>query len=821
MHEPESDSNSDSSDIWFSESEESEVDDIGGEMPVYSDSEPSEASEEEDNLECDNESSEEDEPVAHHQNGNQLIYDGAGITLHESLMSIFSLASSEHISSRMLGRILELVALHCPPNSLCKRTIYHLKKYFKNLDGTAILKFHYYCSNCVYPVASKESQCPMCKKSGECDFFIDMPLECQLQTMYKRPRFYEDLQQRFNPHRKKNVSNIEDIYDGRLYLEQVNNGFLRNPNNISLMWWGDGLQIFRCSENGSVWPSCGVINELPYKKRILPRNILVTGLWFGKKQPNPNVFLKPLHKSMKVFSTTGYQFKLPDNSEITVRGKFLCATCDLPAKAKFMCFKQYNGESGCSKCLDAGERMPLQKSSVQTYPYNRNMVSRTHDQTREFANQALELRRAGNKKAAVHGVKGPTLLFFLLVDLIRGMAIDVLHGAFLGITKLLLYLWLDPKFRNCPWSLADSIDVIDNRIRNLKPPSFVENPLRSLKGITFWKAKHFKLFLLYYSIFVLKGIMPDDYFLHHCKLVSGLSLLCQDSISMDQIQAATGLLTEYVATFSRMYGQRFLGINVHQMLHLPEVVIDLGPAWVYSTFFLESLNGVLGKLFHGSRHVATQICCSVKLFMEMPILIEALPDDSVVKHFCRTVTYKKNSCKIADEISVNVFAVGTYSEKPDEVRSARLLLREISGNYARGSIMIFHRLKKEGIIISSQDYSRAGGLKESSFVALRRNNAPCVGRVIKYIKWKNCTPRCPPNCQGNCPCSYFCIFREYSREFWYTHDHPEIILPHMSRVKMSGNIFAAPVENITCLLFYMKVDNDEFVSSPLNSVEVE
>lgn len=197
-----SDSNSDASDVWFSESGESEVDDIFDEMPVYSDSEPSEESDNEDNIEGDNESSEDDEPVAH-QDGNQLIYEGASITLHESLMAIFSLASSEHISGRMLGRILELVALHCPANSLCKRTLYHLKKYFKNLDGPSRLKYHYYCSNCVYPIASKESPCPKCKKSGNCDFFVELPVDCQLGTMYKRPRFYQDLQHRHNPQRKK------------------------------------------------------------------------------------------------------------------------------------------------------------------------------------------------------------------------------------------------------------------------------------------------------------------------------------------------------------------------------------------------------------------------------------------------------------------------------------------------------------------------------------------------------------------------------------------------------------------------------------------
>lgn len=809
----------------FSDSEGSEDGDINEEYDEHrvSDSEPSDVSESEDDVDSDvSDGASEDGFQQATCEGDQPIYEGAPITLHESLLSIFCLASSEHVSGKMLGRILELVALHCPQNSLCKRTLHLLKKYFSSL-GLSKLEYHYFCDNCVYPLKTKDSVCRKCKKSGDYSFFIDIPMFPQLQSMYKRPRFYTDLQHRFDPNRKKNPSNIEDVIDGRIYQEQVKSGFLSVPSNISFQLWADGMKVFRSAVKSSIWPLGLSINELSYKKRILPRNIVLAGLWFGKKPPNPNLFLKPLCKSMKVMSTTGYNFKLHDNSEINVKAKILCATFDLPARAKFMSFKQFNGEEGCSRCLDVGERVALEKGSVQSYPYSRNMVLRTDDQTKEFAEQALNLRRAGVKKVAVHGVKGPSLLSCLLPNFIRCVAIDVMHGAFLGLCKLLLILWLDPRFSHCPWSLADSLDLLDSRIQQLKPPSFVQRPLRSIKhALSFWKASEFKLFLLYYSVPILMGIMDDKYFNHHCKLVSALSLLCQDSISVEQIEASSKLLHEYVASFAQMYGKRFLGYNVHQLLHLPDCVADLGPAWVYSCFFWESLNGILGKLFHGTRHVATQICSSVKLFMEMPIMIESLPDNSIVKRFCKNVTYKRHPCKIADQISENLDAVGTYSNKRDVVESSKILLQNIIGLNAGGSVQIFYRLKKDGIMYFCHEYKRSSsGKKDSSFVAFNINNAPHVGRVLRYVKWKNCTPLCPTKCKGNCPCSFFCIVREYSRQLWYPHDHPQIRFPHISKVKISNNVVAVPVESLICLLFYAKVDDDEYLSQPLNSVEVE
>ncbi len=47
-------------------------------------------------------------------------------------------------------------------------------------------------------------------------------------------------------------------------------------------------------------------------------------------------------------------------------------------------------------------------------------------------------------------------------------------------------------------------------------------------------------------------------------------------------------------------------MNVHMLRHLPDCVEQWGPLWAYSCFHFENINGVLKKLFHGTRDMSKQ-----------------------------------------------------------------------------------------------------------------------------------------------------------------------------------------------------------------------
>ena len=48
-------------------------------------------------------------------------------------------------------------------------------------------------------------------------------------------------------------------------------------------------------------------------------------------------------------------------------------------------------------------------------------------------------------------------------------------------------------------------------------------------------------------------------------------------------------------------------LNVHGLLHLSNIVKNLGPLWAHSCFPFESANGDILKFFHGSSGIEKQV----------------------------------------------------------------------------------------------------------------------------------------------------------------------------------------------------------------------
>ncbi|KAK3932636.1 2-hydroxyacyl-CoA lyase [Frankliniella fusca] len=113
------------------------------------------------------------------------------------------------------------------------------------------------------------------------------------------------------------------------------------------MWYTDGVSVFNISNKFSIWPI--------YLDRVKKENIILAGIWFGKREPKPNTFLKPFHTRMEEFKRDGYLLQRPDGPPVRVRGIVLCGTGDMPAKSLFLRIKQFNGSYGCPRCLHKGE----------------------------------------------------------------------------------------------------------------------------------------------------------------------------------------------------------------------------------------------------------------------------------------------------------------------------------------------------------------------------------------------------------------------------------------------------------------------------------
>ena len=90
----------------------------------------------------------------------------------------------------------------------------------------------------------------------------------------------------------------------------------------------------------------------------------------------------------------------------------------------------------------------------------------------------------------VFGIKGPSWLgSFPEFDIIDGISIDYMHGSLLGVTRLLLKLWLQSQYHEENWYISSQKSVLDDRLSKIQPPDKIQRTPRCLDLVKFWKGQ--------------------------------------------------------------------------------------------------------------------------------------------------------------------------------------------------------------------------------------------------------------------------------------------------------------------------------------------
>lgn len=246
------------------------------------------------------------------------------------------------------------------------------KQYFATAKSPLV--FHHYCSHCFLYLEDKGAETypnSLCQKPlkglGNKSFFIEIPIASQLQDLYKQVSIWKTVTTyRFN--RQRTGDDLGDIYDGALYRQHWDSGFLKDHRNISFIYNTDGVPIFKSSKY-SLWPLFLAINELPYSQCFRRDNMLLAGLWFGPDKPFMLTFLKPFHTIFHQLETIGIGILNPSGEEITVRAILLCGTCDTGkfSKKTSMVLRMVISGNPILKTIDGKtEHFPLMVFIVKT-----------------------------------------------------------------------------------------------------------------------------------------------------------------------------------------------------------------------------------------------------------------------------------------------------------------------------------------------------------------------------------------------------------------------------------------------------------------------
>ena len=92
----------------------------------------------------------------------------------------------------------------------------------------------------------------------------------------------------------------------------------------------------------------------------------------------------------------------------------------------------------------------------------------------------------------------------------------------------------------------------------------------------YWKASEWRSFLLFYSSFILQGILPARYLQYWFLLLFATHTLLKNELCMEDIDKAELTLKKFVIQTAVLYGKEHITFNIHQLCHWCESVRVLG-----------------------------------------------------------------------------------------------------------------------------------------------------------------------------------------------------------------------------------------------------
>lgn len=72
-------------------------------------------------------------------------------------------------------------------------------------------------------------------------------------------------------------------------------------------------------------------------------------------------------------------------------------------------------------------------------------------------------------------------------DIVRGVAIDPMHGVYGGVTKALISLWFDSSHHGQAWYCKRKMSIVEERLSKINPTFETTKAVRSLNDRKYWK----------------------------------------------------------------------------------------------------------------------------------------------------------------------------------------------------------------------------------------------------------------------------------------------------------------------------------------------
>lgn len=544
---------------------------------------------------------------------DELIHPNLNCKVADAVLMILSFFLRHRLTWVALEDMLALFDALIGSQSKLPKTKYFFKKVFRVEKNESAI-FHFYCKNCQLYIDNYENLNEKIKKNKEevkcsnCDtmfsfykmneghFFIQLPIRKQLEQKIVD---YDIVNYDTTPHSEC----ITDVFDGTLYKSLRKKIGNQNQKLVTLTLNTDGVRVFKSKRKSSLWPLQFFINEINPLQRFKTKNILLSGIWYGK-DPDFHLYMKPFTDELAELNRKKIKINSGTNCfEIVVRGIHM--SCDTPARCKVLTMKQFNGSFGCTYCLHPGTIDIKSANNNRKYSIfpKYEYPPRTHEDTVKLMN---DFYISGE---AIQGIMGVSPLIAIEdFNLIDGTPLDYFHCILEGCVDLLGDQWFNSNNHHEDYYITPrGVAIINQNIKCIKPlKSFPKSP-RPIEDKEFWKGNELHKWLLFYGIPCLSGVLKEKYLKHFALLSESIYILLKTSISPSDLKKAEKNLKTFVINFEKYYGLNKMVYNVHLVTHIVRCVVKSGPLWAYSNFNFESNNGVLIRNVKGTTDVEHQI----------------------------------------------------------------------------------------------------------------------------------------------------------------------------------------------------------------------
>ena len=349
----------------------------------------------------------------------------------------------------------------------------------------------------------------------------------------------------------------------------------------------DGLPVFK-SSNTHVWP----ISSCLFVENKCSRPFVV-GLFYGvDKALKVNDFLSDFVRDFRDCVETGFICR-----KRTFKVALHCIVADAPARAFLKNVISHTGKRGCERC-----RVHNDKKHGKAYN-DENAVLRTDESL-------------VNGKEKGH-VKGPSPWSSVGVKLISHFVLDYMHLVLLGVTRKLMFMWLEGEKNEVRKQRKYRLTVGQANGLSLQLTSFAEGcpkefsrKPRSLSNIRMFKATELRTLLLYTGLVAFHcDAINNKVYWNFLRLSCAMRIMLSAKYCSDRslLKKARKALKKFVPEYRGIYGSNNVVYNVHNLIHLYSDCKMYGSLNTVNAFPFENYLQTFKRLVRSGRNTMQQL----------------------------------------------------------------------------------------------------------------------------------------------------------------------------------------------------------------------